>query len=103
MPKPKTAYCHLCQKQKIKTQTCVRLPNHHIICDDCKKNEDLQVFRIGCSWNVVSHFEIPARTLEEAIEIAEDPDSPLPPDPDFVPGSFKVDPECCEVLEDEEI
>lgn len=101
--KTRSALCYICKEEKPKTGACVVLPNKEIICEDCKKSANLKVFRIGCSWSVVGHYEIPAENIEQAIEIGKDPACSLPPDPDYVPGSFEVDPECCEELEGEEI
>lgn len=107
MPKKKKepiAHCRICKQVKL-IEGAVLLPNKTIICKPCREKykDQLKVFRVGCFWQVIGHFEIPARNLEEAIAIANDPDSPLPPDPDFVPDSFKVDPESCEEMEGEEI
>lgn len=100
---PKKAFCHICQQFKPKTKASVKLPNQRIICEDCKKNTALKVFKIACFWNASGHFEIPARSLDEAISIAEDPSVPLPPDPDYIPDSFEIDREACEELEGEEL
>jgi hypothetical protein len=101
--KPKMGFCHICQQHKPQTDACVKLPNRKIICEDCKKNTELKVFKIACFWNASGHFEIPARSLDEAISIAEDPDVPLPKDPDYVPDSFEIDREASEELEGEEL
>ena len=101
--KKQPTFCHFCQQLKPNTDACVALPNRRIICEDCKKNTELKMYKVVCFWQATSHFEIPARSLEEAIAIAEDPDVPLPTDPDYVPDSFQVDPEICEELEGEEI
>jgi hypothetical protein len=101
--KKPSAFCHICQQIKTITDDCVKLPNRRIICEECKSTTELKVYRVGCFWHVISHFEIPARCLEEAITIAEDPDSPLPPDPDYVPDTFEILRDCCEELEGEEI
>ena len=36
-------------------------------------------------------MEVEANSLEEAIELAERDDSPMPDDSDYVDGSFEVD------------
>lgn len=105
MAKKKTHYCEMCCENKPADANNVPLPNGRIICTGCKKKYkgELKVYRIGCRWEAISHYEIPARSLEEAISIADDPASPLPPDPDYVPDSFRILRDTCEEMEGEEI
>ena len=48
-------------------------------------------YEIPCTWEVYGTIEIEADSLEEAIELAERDDSPMPDDSDYVDGSFQVD------------
>ena len=48
-------------------------------------------YEIPCTWEVYGTVEIEADSLEEAIELAERDDSPMPDDSDYVDGSFQVD------------
>ena len=51
----------------------------------------MPTYRIACSWQVYGELLINASTLQEAIEIAEDDRTSLPPDSGYVDGSFEVD------------
>jgi len=101
--KSRLTTCQICRELKPNTSECVDLPNRRIICKECKAASHLKVFRVSCSWQVDSHFEIPARDLNEAISIANDPSTPLPTDSDYVPSTFSVDEDACEEMEGEEI
>lgn len=47
-------------------------------------------YRIPVSWQMYGYITVEAETLEEAIEQAEDTNTPLP-EGSYVQGSFEVD------------
>jgi len=51
----------------------------------------MPTYKIACTWQVYGELEIDAPTLDKAIEIAEDGDTPLPTTSDYVDSSFEVD------------
>ena len=55
-------------------------------------------YEIPCSWEVYGTMEIEADSLEEAIELAERDDSPMPDDSDYVDGSFQIDRDIAEEI-----
>ena len=55
-------------------------------------------YEIPCTWEVYGTVEIEADRLEEAIELAERDDSPMPDDSDYVDGSFQVDRDIAEEI-----
>ena len=55
-------------------------------------------YEIPCTWEVYGTVEIEADSLEEAIELAERDDSPMPDDSDYVDGSFQVDRDIAEEI-----
>ena len=55
-------------------------------------------YEIPCTWEVYGTIEIEADSLEEAIELAERDDSPMPDDSDYVDGSFQVDRDVAEEI-----
>ena len=55
-------------------------------------------YEIPCTWEVYGTIEIEADSLEEAIELAERDDSPMPNDSDYVDGSFQVDRDIAEEI-----
>ena len=55
-------------------------------------------YEIPCSWEVYGTLEVEANSLEEAIELAEREDSPMPDDSDYVDGSFQVDRDIAEEI-----
>ena len=59
-------------------------------------------YEIPCSWEVYGTIEIEADSLEEAIELAERDDSPMPDDSDYVDGSFQVDRDIAEEINKDE-
>lgn len=101
--KHEQVYCQICRGERVFNDKCIKLPNRRIICETCREQHQIKVFKIGCTWHVMGHYEIAARDMDEAILIATDPTCPMPPDPDYIPGSFEVDTETCEELEDEEV
>ena len=56
----------------------------------------LHWYEIPCSWVVYGTVEVAARNLDEAIEKVEDNDFPLPSKSSYVDGSFQVDREIAE-------
>ena len=60
----------------------------------------MPTYKIACTWQVFGELEIDAPTLDEAITIAEDGDTPLPTESDFVDSSFEVDHPMTEELND---
>ena len=48
-------------------------------------------YEIPCTWEVYGTLEVEADSLEEAIELAERDDSPMPDESDYVDGSFQID------------
>ena len=59
-------------------------------------------YEIPCTWEVYGTVEIEADSLEEAIELAERDDSPMPDDSDYVAGSFQVDRDIAEEINKDE-
>ena len=55
-------------------------------------------YEIPCTWEDYGTIEIEADSLEEAIELAERDDSPMPNDSDYVDGSFQVDRDIAEEI-----
>ena len=55
-------------------------------------------YEIPCTWEVYGTIEIEADSLEEAIELAERDDSPMPDDSDYVDGSFQIDRDIAEEI-----
>ena len=47
-------------------------------------------WKIPCTWSVMGNAIVEADTLEEAIEIVQDPDFPLPDDEGYVSESFDI-------------
>lgn len=62
---------------------------------------DSKLFKIPCSWEAYGHTEVRADSLEEAIEIAECDETPLPPG-SYIEGSFKIDHSAIELMKEEE-
>lgn len=60
----------------------------------------MPTYKIACTWQVYGELNIDAPTLEKAIEIAEDGDTPLPTESDYVDSSFEVDVQMTEELND---
>lgn len=54
------------------------------------KEKQKKQWRIPCTWSVMGTAVVEADTLEEAIEIVQDPDFPLPEDEGYVSESFGV-------------
>ena len=59
-------------------------------------------YEIPCTWEVYGTIEIEDDSLEEAIELAERDDSPMPDDSDYVDGSFQVDRDIAEEINKDE-
>ena len=59
-------------------------------------------YEIPCVWEVYGTLEVEANSLEEAIELAERDDSPMPDDSDYVDGSFQVDRDIAEEINTDE-
>ena len=59
-------------------------------------------YEIPCSWEVYGTVEVEANSLEEAIELAERDDSPMPDASDYVDGSFEVDRDVAEEINKDE-
>ena len=59
-------------------------------------------YEIPCTCEVYGTVEIEADSLEEAIELAERDDSPMPDDSDYVDGSFQVDRDIAEEINKDE-
>ena len=55
-------------------------------------------YEIPCTWEVYGTIEIEADSLEEAIELAERDDSPMPDESDYVDGCFQVDRDIAEEI-----
>lgn len=60
----------------------------------------MPTYKIACTWQVYGELNIDAPTLEKALEIAEDGDTPLPTESDYVDSSFEVDVQMTEELND---
>lgn len=57
-----------------------------------------KTYKVVCSWEVYATSEVEAESLEDAIEIVEADEFPLPTDTAYVDGSFKVDVDVTELL-----
>ena len=57
-----------------------------------------KTYQVVCSWEVYATSEVEAESLEDAIEIVEADEFPLPTDTAYVDGSFKVDVDVTELL-----
>ena len=55
-------------------------------------------YEIPCTWEVYGTLEVEADSLEEAIELAERDDSPIPDESDYVDGSFQIDRDIAEEI-----
>lgn len=52
--------------------------------------KETKQWKIPCTWSVAGTAVVEADTLEEAIEIVQDPDFPLPEAEDYVTDSFGI-------------
>lgn len=57
-----------------------------------------KTYKVVCSWEVYATSEVEAKNLEDAIEIVEADEFPLPTDTAYVDGTFKVDVDVTELL-----
>jgi hypothetical protein len=64
---------------------------------------NLQWYEIPCSWEVYGTIEVAANSLDAAIEKVKDEDFPLPSRSSYVDGSFEVDREIAEDLNNEQV
>lgn len=53
-------------------------------------SEKTKTYRIPVTWQMYGHITVEAENLEEAIEKAEDTNTPLP-EGSYVEGSYEVD------------
>lgn len=53
-------------------------------------SEKTKTYRIPVAWQMYGHITVEAENLEDAIEQAEDTNTPLP-EGSYVQGSFEVD------------
>ena len=58
-------------------------------------------YEIPCAWEVYGTVEVSADSLEEAIEKVEADDFPLPSNFNYVDGSFEVDRDVVEEMNNE--
>jgi len=63
------------------------------------------IFKIACSWEVCGEAEIEANTFEEAWLKAKrtEEDIPLPTDTTYIDGSFTLDKETSELLNERDL
>lgn len=59
----------------------------------------MRIYHIPVSWTVYATMEVEAGDLAKAIEKADN--LPLPTDPDYVDGSFEVNNEVIEIINDD--
>lgn len=58
----------------------------------------MKTYKIPCTWEMYGVLDIRAKTMKEAIKIAEnDQTTDLPDERTYVDGSFEVDREICEI------
>ena len=62
---------------------------------------NLRWYEIPCSWEVYGTVEVAANSLDAAIEKVEDEGFPLPSRNSYVGGSFQVDREIAEDINNE--
>ena len=51
----------------------------------------MPIFKISTSWEMSANVEVQASDLDEAVDIVESSDFPLPTDASYIAGSFSVD------------
>ena len=51
----------------------------------------MPIFNISTSWEMSANVEVQASDLDEAVDIVESSDFPLPTDASYIAGSFSVD------------
>ena len=61
----------------------------------------MKFYEIPCSWEVYGTVEVEANSLDEAIEKVEADDFPLPDRNSYVDGSFEVEVQVAEDLNNE--
>lgn len=54
------------------------------------EKEKLKIFTIPATWTMYGTYEIEAKTIEEAIEMAKNKEN-LPNDPSYIESSFFID------------
>jgi hypothetical protein len=82
---------YLDMRQKLAGEYCfVYKGKEYIVTIEPKK---LKTFKIPCTFEMYGTLEIEAESLEEAIKIAWDDNTPLPDEKHYVDGSFKVEEE----------
>tara|TARA_Y100000296_G_C5095272_1_gene217010 strand:- start:143 stop:349 length:207 start_codon:yes stop_codon:yes gene_type:complete len=61
----------------------------------------MKFYKIPCAWEVYGCVEVAANSLAEAIEKVEDDRFPLPSQFDYVDGSFEVEIQVAEEINNE--
>ena len=61
----------------------------------------MKFYKIPCAWEVYGCVEVAANSLAEAIEKVEDDGFPLPSQFDYVDGSFEVEIQVAEEINNE--
>lgn len=51
----------------------------------------MKQFKIPVVYTVYGYVDVEAENIEEAIDMANDPDCPLPDEADYVKGTWEVD------------
>ncbi len=51
----------------------------------------MKTYKIPCVWESYGYMEIEAESLQDAIELAEQDERPLPKESSYIEGSFWVD------------
>jgi hypothetical protein len=59
-----------------------------------------KLWKVSCTWECYGTARVEADTLEEACEIAQADEFPLP-EGDYIDASFEVDPQMSELLNEE--
>jgi hypothetical protein len=51
----------------------------------------MALYKVWCVWSVMGAVEVEAESEDEARDIVEDGETPLPDDPSFLEDSFEID------------
>jgi len=63
----------------------------------------MKKYRIPCYWEQYGEIEVEAKSLEEALDLACGPETPLPPEGTYIEGSFTINYDMVEALNDERL
>ena len=61
-----------------------------------------KIYKVACSWEVYSVANVEAESLDEAIELVQSDNFPLPTETDYIDGSFNTDYQISELLNEKD-